>query len=194
MVRTSLNLILLLALMAVVALTFVLPRDFTHRNEQFLPDMVISVPYNAQSENPNFPDGKTLRRPVAGTIARGFELLPYKATHEDAIRAGEELRNPFKNDSTSDERGAVVFFTFCQPCHGLGGLGDGTVPQRGFPPPPSLLAENARKLKDGQMFHIVTFGRGNMPSLAAQVARDDRWHAINHIRELQATQSTTAVK
>ncbi len=48
--------------------------------------MVRSVPFNSFSENPNFPDGKTLRQPVKGTIPRGFTPIYYNATPEDALR------------------------------------------------------------------------------------------------------------
>jgi len=84
------------------------------------------------------------------------------------------------------ERGAAVYATFCEICHGAGGGGDGTVARRGFPAPPSLLAEKARNLADGEMFHILTYGRANMPSYRAQIGREDRWRAILHIRRLQA--------
>jgi hypothetical protein len=35
------------------------------------------------------------------------------------------------------------------------------------------------------MFHVITMGRNNMPSHAAQVSADDRWKAILYIRKLQ---------
>jgi hypothetical protein len=35
------------------------------------------------------------------------------------------------------------------------------------------------------MFHIVTYGQGNMPALAAQVRRDDRWKVILAVRDMQ---------
>jgi len=40
-------------------------------------------------------------------------------------------------------------------------------------------------MKDGQMFHVLTYGQGNMPSLAAQLSVDDRWSVILHMRMLQ---------
>jgi mono/diheme cytochrome c family protein len=191
--RSALNIILLLALTLVVVLTWTLRRDFTQRNLEFLPGMVESVPYDAQSANPNFTDGKTLRKPVPGTIARGFMPFPYDATPEDALRAGIELHNPV-SDTLHDtvERGAVVYTTFCQPCHGTSGLGDGPVARRGFPPPPSLFAEKALRMKDGQMFHVLTYGQANMPGLAAQMSREDRWKAILKVREMQRKATAVA--
>jgi mono/diheme cytochrome c family protein len=41
-------------------------------------------------------------------------------------------------------------------------------------------------MKDGQLFHIITFGQGNMPSYAAQVDRDDRWKVVRFVRGLGA--------
>lgn len=191
--RSALNTVLLILLVLVVVLTWTLRRDFTQRNLEFLPGMVESVPYDALSANPNFPDGKTLRKPVRGTIARGFMPLPYDATPEDALRAGMELQNPIPDTLyEAVQRGAFVYATFCQPCHGASGRGDGPVAQRGFPPPPSLFAEKAVKIKDGQMFHILTYGQANMPALAAQISREDRWKVILHVREMQRKAATLA--
>jgi len=106
-----------------------------------------------------------------------------------------ELSNPVKRDSVEElERGAFVFSTFCQPCHGSGGVGDGRIVQHGFPPPPSLLADRAIQMKDGQMFHLLTYGQGNMPSMASQVNTDDRWRVILHIRTLQTPKGMSSAQ
>ena len=181
------NSVLVILLGVLVVVVFFVRRDFKARNAELLPGMVEYVAYNSQSANRNFADGKTLQMPVEGTVARGFVPLRYKATPEDAKRAGEEMRSPLAGDKSGNlDRGAAVFATFCQPCHGSGGGGDGVIAQRGFPPPPSLLADNARKMKDGQAFHIITFGQRNMPSLASQVLREDRWRVIDYVRSLQS--------
>jgi mono/diheme cytochrome c family protein len=183
----TVNLILIVVLIVLVGTIFLVRRDYTTRNIQVLPGMVTYVAYNAQSANPNFPDGKTLQRPVPGAVVSGFEPMDYSATPEDAVRAGLELKSPLNpKDSVADlERGAMVFANICKPCHGASGAGDGIIPQRGFPPPPSLFAENAMKLKDGQIYHIITYGQRNMPSFAAQVVRSDRWRVVKYIRSLQ---------
>jgi len=184
MIRRIVNGILFVGLVTIILLTWFLRRDYTTRNYEFLPGMVVSVPYNAQDPNPNFHDGKTLQYIDEHTIAKGYSPLHYNVTPEDAKQAGEKLKNPVP-DTLDNERGEKVFLTFCQPCHGTGGLGDGNVVKRGFPPPPSLLAEKAMKMKDGQLFHIITYGQNNMPSLASQVERIDRWRVIKYVRSLQ---------
>jgi mono/diheme cytochrome c family protein len=103
------------------------------------------------------------------------------------LRAGEELQNPFAHDNQRAlERGRTVFANYCVVCHGGEGAGDGPVAQRGFPPPPSLQAEHALKMKDGQIFHVLTYGQNNMPSYASQLSSDDRWNAVVYVRSLQA--------
>lgn len=184
--KHPLNIALAAAILLVSLTIWFLRREYTERNSEFLPGMVNSVPYDAQSENPNFADGKTLRSPVPGTVARGFFPAHYQASVEDAKRAGGELVNPLSDTLAGEvSRGGVVFANVCSPCHGISGLGDGIVVQRGFPPPPSLLAEKARMLRDGQIYHILTHGQNNMPSMSAQVSRMDRWRAVLHVRTLQ---------
>lgn len=159
-----LNVVLLVVLLASVGANLAIRQDVTRPNREFLPEMVHSMAYESFSANPNFPDGKTLQVPVAGTIRR-----------PDRIPA----------NAISAQRGAVVFQTFCQPCHGAGGKGDGPVVQRGYPAPPSLLAEKAVSMSDGEMFRILSEGQKNMPSYASQLSREDRWSAIRHVRTLQ---------
>ena len=180
----KLNLFLLTVLVATVAANFGISDNPAHRNIEAMPEMVRSLAYKSFGANPNFGDGKTLQAPPEGTIARGAQRFEYGATPEEAARAGRELIAPAAAGGTL-ERGARLFQTYCQPCHGGVGKGDGPVAMRGFPPPPSLLAEHAMGLADGQMFHIVTRGQKNMPSHATQVPPDDRWRVIAYIRSLQ---------
>ena len=183
----AINLLLLVVLAGLIAMHwFVLP-DPSRRNYEFLPDMVESVPRDAQAPVPALADGSTLDlRPPEGAIARGYPPLEYGATPEEALRAGEELRNPIQvDDADAVARGAFIFSSFCSVCHGPTGQGDGAATRRGVPPPPSLLLDHARQMRDGQMFHLISLGQGNMASYASQVERQDRWKAILHVRALQ---------
>lgn len=186
------NIVLFAGLLSCVLLTWTAGRDFSRPNVEFFPEMVHSLAYEAFAPNPNFRDGKTLQQPVAGTIARGELPLHFDPTPEDAARAGRELQSPFApDDPAALRRGAFVYSVFCQHCHGPNGEGDGPVARRGFPPPASLLGPNARQMKDGEIFHALTYGKGNMPSHAAQLSRADRWRAVAHVRTLQRRAPTT---
>ncbi len=184
--RKLVNVLLFFVLLVAVGGILSSRRDAAMTNYEFLPEMAHSPRYNAFSPNPNLANGMTLQPLVPGTIPRGFMPLHYQATPEDSLRAGEELKNPFSyDDGRALDRGMFVYVNFCQICHGPLGLGDGTVTQRGFPAPLSLIAPHAEGMKDGQIFHIVTYGQKNMASYAAQISRDDRWKVILYVRSLQ---------
>jgi len=188
----KLNLFLAVALALCVACGFLIRPQPSRPNVEFLPEMVRTAAYKAYSANPNFPDGKTLQAPPPDTIPRGFHSVDYPATEAGALRAGEELSNPYNfDDLAAFTRGAFVFRTWCVPCHGGTGRGDGPVAMRGFPAPPPLTSEKTLTLKDGRMFHILTYGQKNMPSYASQVSEDDRWKAILYVRSLQRSAQAT---
>ncbi len=183
--RVALNALLLVVMLVLLAANGALRSETGRRNFEFFPDMARSAAAESYSANALFADGMAMRRPVRGTVVRGFLPLGYGPGKEEAVRAGMELTNPVKADAAALARGAAIYATFCQVCHGPEGLGDGAVSKRGFPTPPSLLAENALGLPDGRIFHIVTYGQNNMPSYGGQIAREDRWKAVLHVRELQ---------
>ncbi|MDP7034028.1 MAG: cytochrome c [Planctomycetota bacterium] len=183
------NLSLIVALGFLVLFNGLARFDPHRRNYQFMPEMVYSKAAESFTPNPVLPRGMTQQPPVPGTIPRGMKPLHYEKTPEDALRAGRELKNPLLSDgsdlSESQIRGREVFNIFCAPCHGSGALGDGSVTRRGYPAPPSLLSDTSRQMADGQFFHILTYGQGNMGSYAPQISRTDRWKVILHIRALQ---------
>jgi mono/diheme cytochrome c family protein len=156
----KLNLFLMAVLVALVAANFGLSDNPTHRNWEVMPEMVRTIAYKSFSANPNFTDGKTLQLPPEGAVPRDAAQSPARP-------------------------GSMVYQIYCQPCHGGAGKGDGPVAMRGFPPPPSLLAEHAARLTDDQMFEILGRGQKNMPSYAVQVPPQDRRAAIAYIRSLQ---------
>lgn len=185
--RAVLNLVLLVLAVVTLGSGWALRWDPAKPNYEYFPDMAHSPRSNAFAPNAVLPNAETLQTPVPGTIARGDLPLEYTATPQDAARAGEELTSPFPvNDPAHVARGEFLFTNMCQHCHGAGALGDGPVTKRGFPPPPSLLAVHARTIKDGQIFHILTYGQGNMPAHASQFSREDRWNLVAYVRSLQA--------
>lgn len=186
------NLTLAALLLLVCASILLGQSDLSRPNFEFLPDMKYSPAYGAYAPNPNFANGQTLQPPVPGTLARGETPLHFRATPEDAKRAGEELALPAlkseKEVAKALRRGEAVYRTICLACHGPQGAGDGTVVARGFPPPPSLLTGNSIDMRDGQLFHILTFGQKNMPGFASRLTPENRWDVIRHVRKMQKDQ------
>jgi len=186
-----LNIVLTIVFLSILALLVLFRVNHSRPNYQIMlgDEMAYSPAYTAYAPNANFVNGRTLQNFVPGTLARGEQRFDFKATPEDAIRAGELLANPFELGTNeriaAADRGAVVFQTFCTSCHNGDGAGNGPVAMRGFPPPPSLLTGKSREMKDGQLFHILTYGQNSMPSFAVQLPPDRRWDVINYIRRLQ---------
>ena len=155
------------------------------------PNMDRQQKYLPQSESRFFVDGMTMRKPVAGTVARG-EL------HEDNAywRGRDDIDSviakiPIPVTMQLIERGQQRFNIYCSPCHGRTGDGRGIVVQRGLLPPPSFHDDRLRKVGDGHIFDVISNGIRNMPSYRAQIPVDDRWAIVSYFRALQRSQNAS---
>jgi hypothetical protein len=153
----------------------------------YFPDMFYSTAYESYSINPNFENGMTMRLPVPGTVPRGFIPFDYTIDASSRTKSGNDLMNPFIPETEVVARGKEVYITFCIGCHGIRGEGDGQLYTSGLYPvrPRSLVAENAKKLRDGEIFHSITLGFGSMGAHGSQIKPDDRWKLVTYVRILQ---------
>jgi mono/diheme cytochrome c family protein len=136
---------------------------------------------SAQQKSLVFRDGFGMRRPVDGTIARGF--MPYAFKGQPDL-AGEKLVNPIPISRESLNLGQKKFDIYCSPCHGYHAEGDSRL--RGqFPNPPSLHSDKVKKWSDGRIFAVLTDGQNIMPSYSSQLTVEERWAVINYVRALQ---------
>ena len=151
----------------------------------YMPDMYYSNAYESYTPNPNFEDELTMRMPVEGTVPR--EMLPFawENNEEDRLAAGEALVNPLENTMENLNGGKLAYDIFCLSCHGPAGDGMGHLfTSERYPyPPASLITEEARALKDGEIYHTITVGYGIMGAHGGMIRPDDRWKIILHIRE-----------
>ena len=202
------NIILAILLFLSVGVVVSSRVDYSQPNWEFLPEMKRSPASDAYAANPNFPNGRTLQAPVAGTIARG-ELPLYFEPVEGEDVPGQELSNPYKFEIESEQqtdqnkeeskaatesrqrfqasidRGTKIFHVFCSSCHGPSGAGDGLVSKRSTLRPQSITTGKTVQMQDGQLFYILTKGIRTMPSMSSQLSREDRWDVINFLRSLQ---------
>lgn len=173
-------------LLALTALQHALAADPGRRNWELFTEMAYGAAGESFMPSDVFADGRTMQPLVAGVVPRGHLPFPYERTPEDAERAGRELVSPFApDDPAALAAGLSLFAIYCTPCHDARGTGMGNAVLRGMFPPPNLHADRARTMADGQMFHILTLGQGNMASYAAQLPPDERWQVIRHVRQLQ---------
>ena len=136
-----------------------------------------------------FRDNEMASRPVVPhTVARG------QLNEDDAFRNGKigtNLVASFPMPVTRELllRGRERFEIYCAPCHGRTGEGNGVIPQRGFPQPPSLHIERLREAPAGHFVDVITHGYGVMYPYNTRVAPSDRWAIAAYIRALQLSQN-----
>lgn len=176
------------------ALVLVTRRDFSQPNLRLFAEMADSPAARSQDGSSVLPDGRVLQLPPKGTIPRGFKPLHLEPTEADRKRAGLELKNPVKRTLATLARGRHVYENFCLHCHGAKGAGDGGVARvfTAFSMP--VNGKATRDLPDGEIFHIVSFGRNNMPPHRSQVQAQERWQLVHYLRELQAEEAERLAK
>jgi mono/diheme cytochrome c family protein len=158
---------------------------------EYAPNMYEHIAYDPDQANPNFKDGKTAQKPPAGTIPVGFVTFDYPNTKDGYEKAGTEVKNPMQETPADLAEGKELFVSFCSPCHGMKGQGDGLVVKHGFPPPPSYSNGQSSRggamkdLTDGKIYHTITYGVNAMGSYASQLAPEERWKVIMYVHHLQ---------
>ncbi|MCK9408874.1 MAG: quinol:electron acceptor oxidoreductase subunit ActD [Bacteriovoracaceae bacterium] len=147
-------------------------------------DWMVEQPrFDVQSATDYFEDGRTMRLPVEGSVARGFIPYPYKlGVNADSV--GRFLVNPLLNTKATLDLGKRKFLTYCSPCHGNFGNGDSRMNGQ-FPNPPTLHSDKVRLWPDGAIFHTMTVGQNVMPGYQYQISREERWAVVKYIRTLQ---------
>ena len=157
-------------------------------------DMKRQPKYKPQAASDFFADGRTSRRPVPGTIARGY--LKEDVVFNTGMVAPEMYagKNPVVIDMALLKTGQAKFNTYCSPCHDRTGSGKGIVAIRTPSWQPTNLQEDRiKKMADGEIFSVITKGRRTMPAYKYQVVEHDRWAIVAYLRALQrATSGTVA--
>ena len=156
-------------------------------------DMENQEKYKPQSASPLFADGRSNRRPVAGTVARGH-LRDNDIMNTGFTPAGLYTgTNPVAIDAELLKTGQARFNVYCTPCHDQTGSGKGIVALRTPAWQPSnLLEDRAKNLADGDIFDTITNGRRSMPAYKYQVQSiRDRWAIVAYVRALQRAGSGT---
>jgi len=139
-----------------------------------------------------YPDLRSARTPVEGTVARGdLQEDTYFYTGMMGDSPGDYMPPQVPVNEETLNRGRERFNIYCAPCHSRTGDGNGMIPQRGYRHPPTYHDERLRKAPLGYFFHVITDGFGAMPDYASQIPPRDRWCIVAYIRALQLSQNAT---
>jgi len=134
-----------------------------------------------------FTDQRSARPLVEGTVARGH-LKEDAAFYTGKTADGLADTLPVPVTLELLQRGRTRYETYCAPCHGRAGYGDGMVVRRGFKAPSSFHVDRVRAMPVGWFFDVATTGFGSMSDYASQVSTADRWAIAAYIRALQRSQ------
>ncbi|MDB5648026.1 cytochrome c [Methylobacterium sp.] len=121
-----------------------------------------------------FPQGMTMREPVAGTVPR--------------IDPARYVPRPARIDAALLARGQERYGIACTPCHGRSGDGKGMIVARGFPAAPAFSGADLRAASSDRLYAAITQGHRAMFGMGAQVAPADRWAIVAYVRALQLSQ------
>lgn len=179
-------------------------QKFSDTPIQLFPDMDTQDKLKTQKPSAFFKDGMGSRKPVPGTVPRGFEMdgsgvnfgnnssYHHTGTIDQNYGTGmpDELELA-KNPAALLRRGKERYQISCLPCHGASGNGKGAVALQGIGMTANL--HDARfqldKYPDGQMFETITQGKGVMSGYGYNIPVDDRWAIIAYVRALQAAKA-----
>ena len=153
-------------------------------NVELIQDMMDQPAIKAQDYDTAHPDQPGSRLPPEGTVPNNVKPYPY---HNDPV-AAEKLKNPLAGDNGPEvlQLGQKRFETFCMPCHGGKGAGDGLVSVKMVLKPANLTSETIVAKSDAHYFHTITDGYGGMGAYGGQIVNErDRWAIVNYVRTLQ---------
>ncbi len=93
-------------------------------------------------------------------------------------------KNPLAQDAAAAKEGKKLYITYCAPCHGNAGKGDGIAAAAVNPKPADHTSESVQSHSDGAIFWKMTEGRGPMISYKQLINDNQRWQLVSFIRTL----------
>lgn len=201
--------------------------DGNFTGSEYMPDMAHSIAYEAnhnlyyyQNTWDTPEEYRAMagpRKPVAGTIARGYlpeqyqNLEAYRTSADEGHAALQDkvrnlmmndasIVNPIKPTSKAEleavlAQGQILYSINCQVCHGEEGDGNGVLYNGGdgkySAKPANLVNEEFTAAMDGRFLNAILHGKGMMQSHADKMQPMERWEVIHYIRSLQALKAGT---
>ena len=149
--------------------------------------------FEAQEANTFFEDGRAMRAPVPGTIARGMlrSDTPFFFGRDSLGAYVPAMPVPFTRALAV--RGRERYDIFCAVCHGKAGDGQGVVMAGGYGfAPIGYHNDRLRGIEDGYLFEVISDGVRTMPAYGQQIPVADRWAIVAYVRALQRSQHAGA--
>ncbi|MCC5806324.1 MAG: cytochrome c [Opitutales bacterium] len=169
---------------------------------EIFPDMDHQARFHPQGASDFFSDGRMDRPGIPGRMPfitseqeQFPHLMPDTRYREDSYVAtgkrgsGDEFGDgiPVGLTESNMRHGRELYQIYCAICHGDSGDGGGVLAAEryGYPTIVSLLQQRLIDQSDGEMFEIITNGRGTMGAYGSKIRVEDRWKVIMYVRALQ---------
>jgi len=104
-----------------------------------------------------------------------------------APKETDDLKNPLAGNNTSLKEGKTLYMSYCTPCHGDKGRGDGVAAASLSVKPADHSSDNVQKETDGALYWMITQGRNPMPTYQQTLSDNQRWELVAYIRTLGRT-------
>lgn len=98
------------------------------------------------------------------------------------------VKNPLNPTPASLKEGKALYASYCTPCHGNRGKGDGPGSAALNPKPADHTSAKVQKETDGSLFWKISEGHNAMPKWKNVLTETQRWELVNYIRTLSATE------
>ena len=119
--------------------------------------------------------------PPPGTVPRDFVPYPLEPTD---FAGAKKRTSPYLPTADVLKRGQHYYNIACAVCHGNDGNAANGYVAKQFTGITSLHGPSLNLLSDGEIYHIITHGRGRMPSYRAQLLPENRWAVVHFVRAL----------
>jgi mono/diheme cytochrome c family protein len=115
-----------------------------------------------------------------------YNFTPAQSISWTVPKAVISVQNPLAKDAASINNGRTLYKTYCSPCHGDKGKGDGPASASLNPKPADHTSAMVQAESDGTLFYKISEGHEHtaMPPFKAVLSADQRWALVNYIRTL----------
>ena len=101
-----------------------------------------------------------------------------------APKEADNVKNPLAGNTDILKYAKVIYTTYCSPCHGSKGKGDGVAAAGLATKPADHSSDYVQKQSDGALFWMISQGSNPMPSYKTTLTDNQRWELVNYIRTL----------
>jgi mono/diheme cytochrome c family protein len=138
---------------------------------------------------------KNSKEKKTGKINFLFVLLPFitlfihnearaQSKTWSAPKEADNVKNPLAGNTEILQYAKVIYTTYCGPCHGSKGKGDGIAAAGLAKKPADHSSDYVQNQTDGALYWMISTGRNPMPTYKTLLTDNQRWELVTYIRTL----------